>query len=597
MQSGRPSGGREGTMFHLDDLKQFQDVFDAFHVGVTVLDHQGLVIIHNLAAAQMLNQDRRELSDRFIGDVSPSIWAEVSKIIVAGGRRSDCKLLLDGKEIFVNQTTLWRNNELVGVTCLFQDDSSHKDALQELESHKKLNKLLDAIIESSFDGIWVCDHEGRVIRINSASAEMDGHSVNHFIGRKMEELVKEGYIDRSVTMEVLKEKKAVSLIQKTNTGFELIVTGNPVFDENGEVQMVVVNERETNLLDRLSQELTETQALAQKYQAQLSQLQDCDDVSKKMVVRSKSMERIIEVAVKVSRVDSTVLIQGPSGAGKSMLGKMIHHLSPRKDKPLIRVDCAAIPESLIESEVFGYEPGAFTGARTGGKPGLFELADTGTLILDEIGELPLGTQVKLLRFLEDNEISRLGGERTRKLDVRIIAVTNRDLERQVRKKNFRRDLFYRLSVLPLHLPGLAERPEDIPVLLFHFMRHFNQKFSQDKTISPQAMDHLSRYTFPGNVRELANLIEQLIILTPHKTIQAHDLPEHIRLERREAATADVRNGLDLRQAVEHVEKDLINKALAEYGTQALAALHLGIDQATLSRKIRRHRIRRNNYSH
>ena len=584
-------------MFQLDHLKNFQDVFDAVPVGMTILDHQGRMIIHNLAAVRILNRDRHELSDRFIGDVFPAIWAEVSTIMAAGGRWSEFKLLLGNREVVVNQTTLWRNHELIGVACLFHDDSSHKDALQELESHKKLNTLLDAIIESSFDGIWVCDHEGRVIRINTASARMDGFTVNHFIGRKMEDLVKDGYIDRSVTMEVLKQKKAVSLIQKTNTGFELFVTGNPVFDENGEVQMVVVNERETNLLDRLRQELTASQALAQKYQAELSHLQDCDDVSKKMVVRSKSMERIIEVAVKVSRVDSTVLIQGPSGAGKSMLGKMIHQLSPRKDKPLIRVDCAAIPESLIESEVFGYEQGAFTGARTGGKPGLFELADTGTLILDEIGELPPGTQVKLLRFLEDNEISRLGGDRMIKLDVRIIAITNRDLERQVRKKHFRRDLFYRLSVLPLHLPALAERPEDIPVLLFHFMGHFNQKFNQDKHISPQALDCLCRYKFPGNVRELANLIEQLIILTPRKTIQANDLPEHIRLERREVGPAEVRDGLNLKQAVEQVEKDLINQALDQHGTQARAALHLGIDQATLSRKIRRHRIGRNNYSH
>ena len=583
-------------MPHLDGLQNFKDVFDAVQVGVTVFDLQGTAVVYNQAAAKMLGRTPDDFVGRFIGDIFPLVWEEVAEVIRTGRPQLERKLVLEDREIVVNRTPIWSAGAPVGVICLFQDVSAHKDALRELESYKQLNKLMDAIIESSFDGIWVCDHEGRVIRINTASAQMDGYSVDHFIGRKMEDLVKEGYIDRSVTLEVLKKKTTVSLIQKTSTGFELIVTGNPVFDENGEVQMVVVNEREINFLDRLYQELADSQALAQKYQAQLSQLQDFDDVSKKMVIRSKSMERIIEVAVKVSRVDSTVLIQGPSGAGKSMLSKMIHQLSPRKDKPLIRVDCGSIPESLIESEVFGYEQGAFTGARTGGKPGLFELADTGTLILDEIGELPPSTQVKLLRFLEDNEITRLGGDRPRKLDVRIIAVTNRDLEERVKQKKFRRDLYYRLSVLPLRLPALAERAEDIPVLLFHFMHRFNQKFRQNKKISPRALDCLCRFDFPGNVRELANLIEQLIILTPHDTIQLLDLPEHVRLGRGEAAPADGRNGLNLKRAVEYVEKDLIHRALAKYGTQTLAARRLGIDQATLSRKIRRYQIRREDFS-
>ncbi|MEW5722514.1 MAG: sigma 54-interacting transcriptional regulator [Thermodesulfobacteriota bacterium] len=579
-------------MFPLDSLKDFKEVFDAVQVGVTVFDPRGTVMVYNQAAAKMLGRDQAELVGRFIGDIFPLVWEEISEILRTGVPQLGRKLVLNGREIVVNRTPILRDGETAGVISLFQDVSAYKDALRELEAYKQLNKLLDAIIESSFDGIWVCDQEGRVIRINSASAQMDGVSADHFLGRKMEDLVKEGYIDRSVTLEVLQKKTTVSLIQKTNSGLELIVTGNPVFDENGEVQMVVVNEREINFLDRLRQELADTQALAQKYQAQLSQLQDFDDLSKKMVIRSKSMERIIEIAVKVSRVDSTVLIQGPSGVGKSMLGKMIHQLSPRKNKPLIRVDCGSIPESLIESEVFGYEQGAFTGAKAGGKPGLFELADTGTLILDEIGELPLGTQVKLLRFLEDNEISRLGGTRTRKVDVRIIAVTNRDLEQQVQQKHFRRDLYYRLNVVPLQLPALAERPEDIPVLLFHFMRHFNEKLRHNKKISPQAVDCLCRYEFPGNIRELANLIEQLIILTPHDTIQIHDLPERIRVGRREAPPAEGRDGLNLRQAVEYLEKEMIGQALARYGTQALAARHLGIDQATLSRKIRRLRLRR-----
>jgi len=480
---------------------------------------------------------------------------------------------------------------VIGVIQLVQDVSAYEKALTELSAYKQLNELLDAIIESSFDGIWVCDRDGRVLRVNTASAKMDGVATNHFIGQKMEDLVSQGFIDKSVTLEVLKKKTAITLLQKTKDGKEILVTGNPVLDENGEVKLVVVNERDYTILNRLRHKLEESRALAQKYRSELSQIYSHDDLLKKLVVRSKSMERVIDRALKVSCVDSTVLIQGSSGVGKSLICKVIHHLSNRKSGPLIRVDCGAIPESLIESELFGYEKGAFTGANEKGKPGLFELADGGTLFLDEVAELNLNTQVKLLRFIEDKELIRVGGTVKRKIDVRIIAATNRDLKKMVREKTFRKDLFFRLSVVPLHIPELADRVDDIPPLINHFLNQFNAKCSTNKTIDPQVVDCLCRYRFPGNIRELANLIEQLIVLTPHDHIRLGDLPAHIQTPEQSIYSTRSERELDLKRSVQRLEKELIIKALTTYGTQIKAAHHLGIDQATLSRKMKKYNIK------
>jgi transcriptional regulator with PAS, ATPase and Fis domain len=423
---------------------------------------------------------------------------------------------------------------------------------------------------------------------------MDELPPPQLVGQKMEDLVKQGLIDKSVTLEVIKKKVPVTLVQKARSGKEILVTGNPVFDDNGKLRLVVVNERDNTVLNRLRHELEESRALAQKYRSELSQINSYDDFLKKFVIRSKNMKRVVDRAIKVSKVDSTVLIQGSSGVGKSLLSKFIHQLSNRNNGPLIRVDCGAIPESLIESELFGYEKGAFTGANEKGKPGFFELADSGTLFLDEIGELPLNVQSKILRFLEDNELVRVGGTQSRKIDVRVIAATNRELEGMVKQKLFRKDLFFRLSVVPLHIPPLADRIDDIPALTNHFLKQFNEKFNTNKTIDPQVVDTLCLYHFPGNIRELENLIEQLVVLTPDDHINLSNLPGHIGKPAKSLLIGNHDIEWNLKQAVHQLEKEMIIKAITQYATQAEAARNLGIDQATLSRKIRKLRIKRKN---
>ena len=458
-------------------------------------------------------------------------------------------------------------------------------------------KTLDAIIDSSYDGLWVCDSKGKVIRINSASEKINGIKADQVIGKKMQDLVREGLIDRSVSLEVLKARTAITIIQKLRNGKQILVTGSPVLDNYGQISLVVVNERDITELNRLRNELEESQALARSYRSKLSQAHGKKNLLSQMVIRSESMHRVLDMAMKVAHVDSTILITGESGVGKGAFAKVIHLASRRKDGPFIRVDCGSIPESLIESELFGYEEGAFTGARTKGKPGHFEIAEGGTLFLDEIGDLPLNVQSKLLRFMEENEVVPIGGTTTKKINTRVIAATNCNLKEMSTKGEFREDLLFRLNVVPLKIPPLRERREDVPPLIHFFLKQFNQKCATNKVIVPRAVDRLCRYSFPGNIRELANLVEQLVVLTPGKRIDLKDLPSHVLMGESKKHVYLASDGRNLPEAVARLEREIIVNALKTYGSQRKAAGPLGINQSTLARKAKRYGIRTDSIVH
>ena len=451
--------------------------------------------------------------------------------------------------------------------------------------------ILNAIIDSSYDGLWICDREGKVIRINSASEKINGINADQVIGKEMEVLVQEGLIDRSVTLEVIKARTAITIIQKTRNGKQILVTGNPFFDDQGEISLVVVNERDITELNRLRNELEESLALTRKYRSELSQIGIEKNLLSQMVIRNEAMHQVLDRSMRVAQVDSIVLMQGESGVGKGFFARLIHRASKRKDGPFMRVDCGAIPESLIESELFGYEDGAFTGARSKGKPGHFEIAEGGTLFLDEIGDLPLNIQVKLLRFLEGNEVVRVGGTTTRKIDTRVISASNQDLKEMVYEKRFRKDLFFRLNVIPFHIPPLRERTDEIPALINFFLKQCIDKCSANKLILPKAIDRLCRYSFPGNIRELANLVEQLVVLTPGNRIDLKDLPSHILMEESKINFGLYEDEWNLPKAVVMLEKEMIVRALKAYGSQRKAAGPLNIDQSTLARKAKRYGIR------
>ncbi len=572
-------------------LKELRDVFDSTHNGVSIIDKTGTVVVYNKAAGMMLDKNPDEMLGRFIGDVFPNAWEGLEKILKNGMPQIGKKITLGNATIVANRTPILEDQQVVGAISVFQDISEYENIAHELESYKKINKQLNAIINSSFDGLWICDHKGKVVQINKASERINNVKVEQVIGKSMEMLINEGIIDRSVTLEVLKNRTGVTIIQNLKNGKQILVTGNPVFDDQGEIYLVVVNERDLTNLNKLRNELEESKALASRYRTELSLLRNQKSFLPETVFRSEVMQKVLNRSMKVAQVDSTVLIQGETGVGKGFLARLIHRASPRNAGPFIRVDCGAIPETLIESELFGYEKGAFTGARTEGKLGLLELAEGGTLFLDEIGDLPLNVQVKLLRFLEENSIMRVGGTSIREVETRVIAATHRNLEEMVKKGEFRKDLFFRLNVVPIHIPPLRKRAEDIPPLINFFLNKLNHKHSTEKTILPRVIDCLCQYPFSGNIRELSNLVERVVVLSQDQNIHLEDLPSHVRHPDPNVDVWLKSEDSNLSNAVARTEKELIIRALKTYGTQRKAARLLGIDQSTLARKAKRYGIR------
>ncbi|MEA4924421.1 MAG: sigma 54-interacting transcriptional regulator [Syntrophomonadaceae bacterium] len=314
---------------------------------------------------------------------------------------------------------------------------------------------------------------------------------------------------------------------------------------------------------------------------------------KQFIVHSGCMKELTKMAIRVAKVDSTVLIQGESGVGKELIADVIHSHGARSKGPLIKINCGAIPENLLESEFFGYEPGAFSGASRKGKIGLFELANGGILFLDEIGDMPLNLQVKLLRVLQDKEIIRVGGIRPIKVDIRIITGTNRNLTEMINNRQFRQDLYYRLNVVPIHVPALRERREDIPVLTNYFLEYFNHKYlasGTHKKLAPEVVDCFMKHDWPGNVRELENLIERLIVTTAQSYISMSDLPPW--LDKSKTNNTGSSENISLRCAVEDTERKLLQYAFSRYKSTYEVARVLEINQSTVVRKAAKYGITR-----
>lgn len=333
--------------------------------------------------------------------------------------------------------------------------------------------------------------------------------------------------------------------------------------------------------------------LTARYHAELSQLLVEKLRHDKVIARSKEMIEVLNIAVRVAQTDSTVLIAGESGVGKEVVARVIHNESERsKHGNLIQINCGAIPENLLEAELFGYEPGSFTGASKQGKLGLFELAHKGTILLDEIADLPLNLQVKLLRVLQEQEVYRIGGVRPIRLDVRVIAATNKDLWSCVQQGTFREDLFYRINVVPITVPPLRERKEDIIPLALHFLKLFNEKYGAGKKLDSGAMSVLELYNWPGNVRELENLIERIGILCEDGLIGSRQLRDQLyRNEKKTLQPIMVNSLMPLKDAQEILEKELLNTALNRFKTTRKAAEVLGIAHSSVVRKAAKYKLK------
>ncbi|MCM3162242.1 sigma-54-dependent Fis family transcriptional regulator [Metabacillus litoralis] len=458
---------------------------------------------------------------------------------------------------------------------------------KDYETYKQESIDLKALFESSYDVLYVSDSEGNTLRVSSACKEIWGKTESELVGKNVLDLEKEGIYKPSITRLVIEKGEKVSAIQTTKNGRRLMVVGTPIKNENGNVIRVVNASRDITEISKLQTEIDEMKQLLQGYKHELMELRKEKNVENKMVFRSKAMEESLDLAKRISHVDSTVLILGESGVGKEVFASFIHNSSPRESKPFIKINCGAIPESLLESELFGYERGAFTNAKKEGKIGLFELSNEGTLFLDEIGEMPISLQVKLLRVLQEQEVMRIGGTKPIKVNVRIIAATNKNLPEEIKKGNFREDLYYRLNVIPLKIPPLRERKEDIIPLIQHFVDQFNDKYMTNKNLSKNIISDLQIYRWPGNVRELQNIVERLIVVSDGDKINESFLPEGFMQRTFHDDKVQVLDIMPLKECIAIAESQLLKLAQSKFSSTVKIANVLGVNQSTISRKLQK----------
>ena len=376
------------------------------------------------------------------------------------------------------------------------------------------------MLEYSYDGIWITDGSGIILYANSANAALLGLRKEALIGKSTQQLLDEHIFSDSVIMEVIKTRKqATRISHNERTDLTVLATATPIFGENGEIEYIFNNVRDITALNNLRDSLKDKDAIIQSQKKQLQEIRTRYGVNKVVTV-SPGFSRAVEIAERVAKFDgATVLILGESGTGKELIADIIVRNSQRQDGPFIKVNCGAIPESLLESELFGYEKGAFTGADSKGKPGLFEAANGGTIFLDEIGEMPLDLQAKLLRVLQEKNIRRIGDNKIIPVDVRVISATNVSIHDKIMKGTFRRDLYYRINLLELRLPPLRDRPGDVELIFRRMMERFSWEAGRPvPTITPEAAELMRRYPWYGNVRELRNFCERLTILNEEPVI-------------------------------------------------------------------------------
>ncbi len=463
----------------------------------------------------------------------------------------------------------------------------------------------EVIFKNYYDSIYDIAADGTILMANPATKRTIGMDPMGIIGRNIREMEKDKLYFPSIFDSVLTKRETITIVQNIEADRKAIVTGVPVFGENGSITRVIAATREISALvdnlekstlikdmEALQWKLQEMEETAETYFSEIRKLRKGNKEKIRIKTQNSEMKRTIEMCEKVAITDSNVLILGESGTGKDMLANFIHNLSGRSEGPLIKINCGAIPESLLESELFGYEKGAFTGANKDGKVGLIELADGGTLFLNEVGEMPLNLQVELLQVIQDKKFMRVGGSKEVFIDIRIISATNKALDIAIKNGEFREDLYYRLNVVPIEIPALRDRREDIPGLSLNFLECANKKYKRNKTLSSHAMNMLINYDWPGNVRELENLIERLVVVSENDTIYPYDFPDNIRMidPVYERSWIEKRQGETLKDMVEDFEKEILKDTYMRYKSTIKLAEVLGVNQSTIARKMKKYNL-------
>jgi len=568
-------------------------LIDAIYNGIIAINKEGIITVCNKAARKMMGVNEDVLGR----SVETIIYnARLLSVLKTGVPQYAEKFSYKKKTFLTNVTPIVLDDLVMGAVAVFQEITDIEKISLELLSVHSLNRELNTIIDSIDDGVLVTDGEGKIIRVNKSIEKVTGLSVQEYTDNFMQSLYEKGLLLYApIASATLEKKEIVTNLQIISTGKEVIVTANPVTDKHGKINKVVTTARDITDLNKLKQDLEQSQKLTELYRAQINQLTKKHFLkNNKVVTRNTKMLNILELCHRIAQTETTVLILGESGVGKELIAENIHNWSDRAERgPLIKVNCSAIPKELLESEFFGYESGSFTGAKKGGKPGLFELASEGSILLDEIGDLPLEMQAKLLRVLETKQYLRLGGLKHKKINTRFIAATNKDLEEMVKEGLFREDLYYRLNVVPIAIPSLRERLDDIPILLSFFLNKFNQKYGLSKSFCPEAISLLQKYHWPGNVRELKNIIERLVLISSQNIIYKEDIPGNITkaMESSENAKKTYSlKGQSLKDIREELEITILKEAIEKYGSIREISRELGLSHTAVGKKMRKYNL-------
>lgn len=560
----------------------FDRILNFLMEGIIVIDATGKIIFINEEALKIVGLTRDRAENRLIVDTIPNTRLHI--VLQSGTPEINRIQYLGDKTIVTSRFPLMdESGKVYAAMAIFRDMTNVEKMAEEVINHKEMESLLTGIIDATYDAISVADEKGKIVLVNKAYTRITGMSAEYVIGKMATVDIAEG---SSLHMEVARIREPVFNAKlKVGPGKKDVIVNVTPLLVKGKFKGSVGVIHDISEIERLAKELEDARRLLRYVKAKYT----FDDIAGS----SPLMKIAKEQARKVSRTRATVLLNGQSGTGKELFAHAIHNSSDRRDANFISVNCAALPETLLESELFGYVEGAFTGAIRGGKKGLLQEANGGTVFLDEVGKMNLSVQSKFLRFLQDHEIKPVGGNKSVKLDVRIIAATNLELDKLVEEGRFLSDLYYRLNVVPIVIPALKNHPEDIPEIVHTIIMRLNQEYGRMvERIEPAALNLLQKHDWPGNVRELENVIGRAIInMEPDEHIikTSHLQGLSVVSERRDLLPEG-----DLEKMMSDYEKRVIVAALDKNDWNKTAtAKELGISIRNLYYKIERYGIRDN----
>ncbi len=565
-------------------------IVNSTHDGIIAIDVDGRISLFNHAAEQLTGKRAAEVLGAPIDEVIPSTRLPI--VLRSGEPELNWQQTLGDIMIITSRMPLINESgAVIGAFAVFRDISQIVELAEQITDLREMRIMWEAIFSSTQDAISVVNEHGVQISVNPAYTRVTGYSKDEVVGQPCTIDIATG---ESVHMKVLQTREPVknARLRVGPHAKEVVVDAAPIV-VRGELKGSVAVIKDLTEIVYLNKQLRTAHQIIRKLEAKYS----FDDI----IGKAPSFSRAVEKAKVAAKTPATVLLHGESGTGKELFAHAIHNASDRAERHFVRVNCASLSEGVLESELFGYEEGAFTGAQKGGKVGLFEEADGGTIFLDEIGIMSLNTQAQLLRVLQENEVRRVGGTRTIPVNVRVIAATNLDLRAVIADGRFREDLYYRLEVIPIEIPALRDRREDIPQIAEQMVRRINQEYGRGvSSISPRAMEVLRRYPWPGNIRELENVLRRAMInLSLYENVISDIHLPDLGPERSSQGSSAPESGRDvesyeiepLKPVVEEYEAGCIAKALrATGGNRSETARRLGVSLRSLQYKINRYKL-------